>query len=108
MSKKNKGFNRDFHGDAPEVLNMDEIRYMPDEAIYSIANRLESERNRLANASRDTRLWEVEIAYLRREQELRHIRAEHHQKYLQKFGSQRSHETMEVVDEGAHEPAELN
>jgi len=109
MSKKNKGFNKDFRADAPELIPADELRYMPDEAIHAIANRLESERNRLLNASRDPHLWEVEIAYLRREQELRQIRFEHHQKYLQKLAPQAvSHDEMSVRNDASEEAVELS
>lgn len=83
MSKKNKGFS----GEVPNVVNMDEIGYMPDEAIHAIANRLEGERNRVMNANRDPYRWEVEIAYLRREQDLRQIRAQHHQEFIKKFSN---------------------
>ena len=68
-------FNKDFANEGPEVYNMDDIGYMSDEAIYDRAGRLENERNRLVASGRDTYLWEVELAYLRREQQLRRERA---------------------------------
>ena len=67
MSKKNKSFNKNFSNEAPEIHNMDDIGYMTDESIYERSNRLENERNWLLSAGKDPLLWEVEIAYLRRE-----------------------------------------
>jgi len=83
MSKKNsksKGFF-----ESPEIWNMDDLGYMADEMIEDRAQRLESERNRLLSTGKDPHLWEVEIAYIRREQQLRKTREEFHQKYLKKF-----------------------
>jgi hypothetical protein len=88
MSKKNKNFNKEFVTDAPEIISTDEIGYMPDELLQTISNRLESERSRVVNSGRDPLLWEVEIAYLRREQDMRKIRNERHAEYLQKFSTQ--------------------
>lgn len=88
MSKKNKNFNKDFSNEAPEIYSMDDIGYMADEAIHDRANRLENERNRLSSMGTDPYLWEVEIAYLRREQQLRQTRAEKHVEFMQKFGHQ--------------------
>jgi len=85
MSKKNKNFGSDFRNDGPEVYNMDDIGYMTDEALYDRANRLENDRNRAMTSGRDPYLWEVEIAYLRREQTLRQTRADLHQEFLKKF-----------------------
>lgn len=87
MSKKNKNFNKDFASESPEIYNTDDIGYMPDEAINDRANRLESERNRLVSMGKDPYLWEVEIAYLRREQQVRHVRAECHAEFLKKFSN---------------------
>ena len=81
MSKKNKNFGNE----NPEIYNMDDIGYMTDEALYDRANRLENDRNRVVASGRDPYLWEVEIAYLRREQSMRRTRAELHQEYVQKF-----------------------
>ena len=85
MSKKNKSFNKEFINEAPEVYCMDDIGYMPDEAIYDRTNKLEIERNKLISMNRNPYLWEVEIAYLRREQQLRQTRAELHADFVKKF-----------------------
>lgn len=85
MSKKNKNFNKNFGNDAPEMYNMDDIGYMADEAIHDRVNRLEFERNKLVSMSKDPYLWEVELAYLQREKNLRQTRAEAHLEYIKKF-----------------------
>lgn len=84
MSKKNKS-NKNFGNEMPEIYNMDDIGYMADEAIHDRAQRLENERNRLVSTNKDPYLWEVEIAYLRREEQLRQTRAERHAEFVKKF-----------------------
>jgi len=85
MSKKNKNFNKNFSNDAPEIYNMDDIGYMVDEAIHDRATRLEHEKSRLVAMNRDPYLWEVELAYLQREQDLRQTRAALHAEFVKKF-----------------------
>jgi len=84
MSKKNKSA-KNFGNETPEIYNMDDIGYMTDEAIHDRTNRLEHERNRLGLLNRDPYLWEIEIAYLRREEQLRQTRAERHAEFMKKF-----------------------
>lgn len=86
MSKKNTTDNesnrRNRTINVPDVYNMDMIGYMQDEDIAALASRLESERNHLIGKGQDTYIWEVEICYLRREQQMRKQRAERHAEYL--------------------------
>lgn len=105
MSKKNKSI-RNFGNEAPEVYNMDDIGYMADEAIHDRAQRLENERNRLVSMSRDPYLWEIELAYLRREQELRQTRANFHAEYLKGVGS--TNVTNDADDSADDNVNELN
>lgn len=86
MSKKNKS-NKNIGNETPDIYNMDDIGYMADEAIHDRASRLEHERNRLVSVNKDPYLWEVEIAYLRREEQLRQTRAERHAEFVKKFVS---------------------
>lgn len=86
MSKRNKDFGKNFISDAPEVYNMDDIGYMSDEAIHDRGSSLENEKNRLVAMGKDPYLWEVEMAYLRREQQLRQTRAARHAEFTQRFG----------------------
>lgn len=85
MSKKNKNFNKHFGNEAPEIYSTDDIGYMADEALHDRASRLEFERNKLVSMNKDPYLWEVELAYLQREQSLRQTRAEKHAEFIKKF-----------------------
>lgn len=89
MSKKNKSVatsdelktNR-YPIAMPEVNNMDEVGYYPDDLLTDKISRLESERSRLLDAKFDPRPWEVELAYLHREKDLRNVRLEKHEAYM--------------------------
>lgn len=58
----------------PQVTNIDDLAVMADEELNARASRFESERNR----ARDPYPWEVEIAYIRREQQIRRVRERAH------------------------------
>lgn len=81
----------------PDVYNMDSVGYMADEEIAAIAGRLESERVFLLNKGQDTYLWEVEICYLRREQQLRRFRSERHAEYLTAIAHINQEEHVDVA-----------
>jgi hypothetical protein len=58
---------------------------MLDEDLVVRFRALDDEKNRLyETGSVDPRPWEEEIAYLRREQQIRRIRREAHAEYVQK------------------------
>lgn len=82
MTKKNK---KNYTVELPEIYNMDDIGYMSDEALYDRSSRLESERSKLVASGYDAYAWEVEVAYVQREQNIRRTRAEAHADYLRKF-----------------------
>lgn len=73
MSKK-KGYV----SDGPMITSIDEIALLSDEELSARVNRFEAERGR----TRDPYPWEVEIAYFRREQQIRKKRAEAHDQWL--------------------------
>lgn len=81
MSKKNKNLV----AGCPEVCCMDSLGYASDEHLYDYANHLESERNHMLSSNRDVYLWEVELAYIRREQGIRRLRPTFHAEYLRKL-----------------------
>ncbi len=99
MSKKNKHANKNFDTEAPDVYNMDDIGYMVDDAIRDRANHLENERNYLLSVGGDAYSYELELAYLQREQQIRLARGEQHAKFIQRFGAVRN--TVDPVDETA-------
>jgi len=82
MSKKNVEYDRRQPNHVPPVFNMDDLGYSTDDELYSLANRLESERLQLLNRGVDTYNWEIEICYVRREQQLRKLRSERHSDWL--------------------------
>lgn len=91
MSKKNKNANGNdreefrttrYPFQFPEVVSMDEIGYYPDDLLSDRISRLEAERNKLLETRHDPRHWEVELAYLHREKQLRSIRAERHEAHV--------------------------
>ena len=93
MSKKNKNVEKEsFHQkrnsniELPDVLNMDDIGYASDEAIIDRVRCLEVERNRVLDMRYDAQPWEVELAYLEREVQLRKTRSQKHDEFLRAFG----------------------
>ena len=66
----------------PEVVDMDDLSRMLDEDIYGRLNSLESDRYKVLEARMDPRLWEEEIAYVRREISMRRERRGNHEKYV--------------------------
>lgn len=94
MSKKNKNTNQQAHNDRdevrtvkypipfPDVANMDDVGYYPDDVLNDKISRLESERSRLLEMKFDPQRWELELAYLHRERQIRHTRGERHDAYV--------------------------
>jgi hypothetical protein len=105
MAKKNKT-NKNYNVEIPEVYNMDDIGYMSDDALRERNFRLESEKSKLLAAGYDTRLWDVELAYVQREQGIRMSRAELHADYIRKFQS--TSEDFDFSYVGDHSQDELN
>lgn len=66
----------------PDVIDMDTLSSMSDDELSNRFQRLEGERESLREQRVYTREWEVEIAYVRREQQLRRTRRELHDAYL--------------------------
>lgn len=61
---------------------MDEIAVFSDEELFSRVSSLENDRNKVVDSRFDPMLWEVEIAYLRREMGIRRQRREAHEVFL--------------------------
>ena len=62
----------------PEVVSADILGTLLDEDIITRFRALDEDRNKADEASLDTSPWEVEIAYVRREQQMRRNRRETH------------------------------
>jgi len=66
----------------PPVVDMDTIGNMSDEELASELQVVETGRESAYNTFCDTRPWEVEVAYFKREQHVRRLRREAHEKWL--------------------------
>lgn len=80
----------------PEQLRTDVLAVMLDEELSALAERLEDERSAVLKAGQWTRGYEEEIAYVRREQQIRSMRRRAHSAYLE--GMQR-----EILEQDAIE-----
>lgn len=66
----------------PQVVNVDDIAVFSDEELYARLTSMESDRTKVVESRFDPMLWEVEIAYLRREMGIRRQRREAHEAYM--------------------------
>jgi hypothetical protein len=71
----------------PEQTSIDDLAMMSDEELVHQANLLEHDRGVVLEARLDARPWEEEIAYVRREQQLRRSRRDAHADWQVKFAS---------------------
>lgn len=76
---------RRFPVPVPDVIGMDEIANMADEDLLDRLRTLEEDVGRVAYVRMDTYLWDVELAYIRREQMLRRYRRELHEQYVRQM-----------------------
>jgi len=74
--------NRYYPLPLPEVISIDVIGTMLDEDVNVRLRLIEEERFKVMDAGGDVRPWEEEVAYLRREQQLRRGRRESHSEWL--------------------------
>ena len=77
--------NKNVGNDGLEVCNMDNIGYMTAEMIHDRVVRLENNRNRLLSMGKNPYFLEVEIAYFRREQDIRRICSERHVEFTKRL-----------------------
>lgn len=67
----------------PEQLHIDSLAIMLDEELSGLAERLEEERLSVLKSGQRTREYEEEIAFVRREQQVRSLRRRAHTAYLE-------------------------
>ena len=77
--------NKNLGNDGLEVCNMDNIGYMTTEMIHDRVGRLENNRSRLVMMGKNPYFLEVEIAYFRREQDIRRICSERHVEFTKRL-----------------------
>jgi len=68
----------------PEVVTIDDLGIMVDDDLVARLRVLEEDKNRAYESHIDTRPWEEEIAYIRREQQVRRVRRDNHVEYTRK------------------------
>lgn len=78
MSKKKKSNDSNNRDNFPTPINMDDLALMSDEELNGWGNHCEAEKTRSWNPVP----WETEIAYVRREQQIRKQRLDAHSDYL--------------------------
>lgn len=66
----------------PDVVDMDSLGAVPDEELITKLRNLEEQRSNIMYASLDPKAWEVELAYIRRELQLRRSRRDAHDRYI--------------------------
>ena len=76
----------------PEVVSIDVLGTLLDEDLIVRLRALDEERNKAFEARVDTRPWETEVAYVRREQQMRRARRENHTAYLKREEERRNSE----------------
>jgi hypothetical protein len=77
----------------PEMQDIDSLAILTDDELGARARTLEGERtSMLVEQAREANVipWEVEIAYVRREQQIRKLRRDAHEAYLERLQTQRS------------------
>lgn len=78
----------------PEVVSIDVLGTLLDEDLIVRLRALDEERNKAFEARVDTRPWETEIAFVRREQQMRRGRRESHTTYLNREEARRNSEEV--------------
>lgn len=66
----------------PELVSIDVLGAQNDEELINRLRSLEEDRNKVLDAHMDARPWEEEVAYIRRELQIRRSRREAHQAYV--------------------------
>lgn len=74
--------SRHYPATLPEVVNVDVLGAMLDEDLIVRLRSLEADKDKAYEAYGEARPWEEEIAYIRREQQIRRIRRDEHSNYV--------------------------
>ena len=72
----------------PEVINIDVLGVMLDEDLITRLRSLEDDKNQAYENHQDLKPWEEEIAYIRREQQVRRTRRDKHSEFVTKAESE--------------------
>lgn len=69
----------------PDVFTIDVLGTLNDEELINRLRSLEDDRNKVLDAHLDAKSWEEEVAYIRRELQIRRSRREAHQDYVRQL-----------------------
>ncbi len=71
---------------------------MSDDDLTSLSRRLHEDREKVIDSSArfDTRPWDEELAYVKREQQIRKIRHEEHEKWLRKLDAEQARQEINL------------
>jgi len=69
----------------PEIHVMDDVATFSDEELYERLRVLESDRERALTCHVDPTPWEVELAFLLRESQVRRARRSAHERYIKQI-----------------------
>ena len=78
--------NRSSHFEAPEIVTIDELAMLSDDELTYRYKTLDDVRLRVVDSREETKLWEEELAYVKREQQIRRARREAHERYVKSSG----------------------
>lgn len=78
----------------PDVANMDDLAVMLDEDLIVRLRELEDDKSRAYDAHVDVRPWEVELAYIRREQQIRRNRRDAYAEYVRLLNEEEQNEYL--------------
>jgi hypothetical protein len=82
MAKKNKKSYNQFSADStPNVVDMESLSYASDDELKERKAYMLNMKEQTTFANVDTYLWEVELAYIVREIDIRSVRIAMHEKY---------------------------
>lgn len=91
--------------EVPEVVSVDVLAVMTDEDLSARLRSLDADRDRVDAAFYDPRYWEEEIAYVRREMQIRNVRRKAHDVYAKaqdsEFYTSEAHLPVADVDNTA-------
>ena len=69
----------------PNQVHIDDLGIALDEELFSMMRSLEDDRQKIIDVHMDPKPWEEELAYVKRELQVRKVRREIHSNYLVQF-----------------------
>ncbi len=69
----------------PDIVNVDDMSVFSDDELGARCRMLEDDRQKVVNSDFDPKPWEEEIAYVKREMQIRYERREAHARYVKQL-----------------------